>query len=102
MTFSLPLPSLSQIALGGPLFVVGWAGFYAVRAYLWPFFSPLRVVPGPEKSHWLKGNFGEIIAEPNTGDAERKWMAEFGPVLKFKALFNVYLFHSRRSPLSDV
>jgi hypothetical protein len=87
----LPFPSLSHIVLSGTLFVVGSACFYAV---LWPLFSPLRVVPGPDKPHWLKGHSGHIIAETNSGDSERKWMANYGHVIKFKAFFNVRFRHS--------
>ena len=89
MPLQLQLPPGSQIALGGTFVLVGWVTLHALRAYLSPLFSPLRVVPGPDKPHWFKGHFGSIATDTNTGDTERKWMAEFGPIFKFKAFFNV-------------
>jgi hypothetical protein len=94
---ALPLhfsfPSLHHSALVGTLFIVGYAGFDILRGFLRPFFSPLRVVPGPDKPHWLKGHFGQIAAETNSGDSERKWMADYGHVFKFKGFFNVCFRH---------
>ena len=86
------LPSPSQIALGGTVAataLVGWVALHTLRSYLSPLFSPLRVVPGPDEPHWFKGHFASIAADINTGDIERKWMAEFGHIFKFKAFFNV-------------
>src|SRR5258706_13713314 len=81
----------SHIALPGILALLGWAAFYFLRSYIRPLFSPLRVIPGPDKPHWLRGHFGQIIEDINTGDAEQKWMAQFGHTFKFKAFFSVSL-----------
>lgn len=88
---------ISHIALGGILALLGWPTFYILRAYIRPLFSPLRYIPGPDKPHWLRGHFGRIIEDTNTGDTEQKWFAQFGHTLKFKAFLNVSL---PNSPLS--
>jgi hypothetical protein len=93
LPFPFSFPSLHHIALVGTLFIVGCAGFYVLHAFLWPFFSPLRVVPGPDKPHWFKGHLGHMMAETNSGDSLRKWMADYGHVLKLKGFFNVRFCH---------
>ena len=92
MSLPLQIPSGTHVALGGTFVLVGWVAFHAFRAYVSPLFSPLRVVPGPDNPHWFKGHFGSVIAEPNTGDTERRWMAEFGHIVAFKAFFNVRIY----------
>jgi hypothetical protein len=89
MALPLPFsfPPLHHIALVVALFIVGCAALYILRAFLSPFFSPLRVVPGPDKPHWFKGHMD--ISEINSGDSRRKWMANYGHVFKLKGFFNV-------------
>lgn len=94
----MALSPMSHIALGSTLALLGWTAFSFLRAYISPLFSPLRVIPGPDKPHWLHGHFGRVIADTNTGDSERKWMAQFGHIYKFKAFFSVRLSFSSVHP----
>jgi hypothetical protein len=98
----MELSTMSHIALGSTLGLLGWTAFCFLRAYIRPLFSPLRVIPGPDKPHWLYGHFGRIISDTNTGDTEQKWMAQFGHVFKFKAFFSVRLPNLPRSLPSTV
>jgi len=82
---------MSRVALGSTLGLLGWTSFCVLRAYIRPLFSPLRVIPGPDKPHWLYGHFRQIKADANTGDTKQKWMAQFGHIYRFKAFFNVRL-----------
>jgi hypothetical protein len=93
MALSLPFscPSLHHVAVVVALFIVGCPGFYVLCAFLWPLFLPSRVVPGPDKPHWFKGHMD--MSETNTGDSERKWMAIYGHVFKFRGFFNVSFRH---------
>jgi len=85
------MSTITQIALGGTIALLAWPAFYFLRAYITPRFSPLTVVPGPDNPHWLRGHFGDIITDTNTGDSERRWLANSGHIYKFKAFFSVRL-----------
>ncbi|KAI0037005.1 cytochrome P450 [Vararia minispora EC-137] len=59
-----------------------------IRNAIRPYFSPLRIVPGPKSTHWLWGNMREILkADPS--EMHDRWEQEYGPVLKYKILMGV-------------
>ncbi|KAI0027118.1 cytochrome P450 [Vararia minispora EC-137] len=56
-----------------------------LRDVIRPYFSPLRTVPGPRPTSWLRGNLREIIkADPS--EMHDEWEQEYGPVLKYKVM----------------
>ncbi|KAJ7640464.1 cytochrome P450 [Mycena polygramma] len=52
------------------------------------FTSPIRHLPGPKSTHWFYGNMKEIFKAENSVMHEQ-WVKEFGPTLKYKALFGM-------------
>jgi hypothetical protein len=70
--------------------------FVAIRFRIRTYRSPLRsvrCVPGPRKSHWLKGSFVDI----QEGDAMRlleEWVKTYGHVLKYYSFLGVRFFPS--------
>ena len=66
--------------------------FVVIRFRIHAYRSPLRSVPGPRKTHWLKGNFVDV----QEGDAMRlqeEWAKTYGHVLKYYSFLGVrFLF----------
>ena len=62
--------------------------FMVIRFRIRAYRSPLRNVPGPRKTHWLKGNFPDV----QEGDALRlqeEWVKTYGHVLKYYTFLGV-------------
>jgi len=59
-----------------------------LRSTILPLLSPIRAVPGPDAPTWFFGNMKEIIAGgPN--EAQTKWHAQFGPIVRYKTMLSV-------------
>jgi hypothetical protein len=50
--------------------------------------SPLRSLPGPKTTHWLRGNFADV-AEPDSTRLQEEWVNTYGHVMKFYSAFLV-------------
>ncbi|KAH9965553.1 cytochrome P450 [Lactifluus volemus] len=48
--------------------------------------SPLRSLPGPKTTHWLRGNFADV-AEPDSTRLQEEWVNTYGHVMKFYSAF---------------
>jgi hypothetical protein len=59
--------------------------------------SPLRNLPGPEKAHWLSGDFVDV-QENDSSRLQEEWVTTYGHVMKYHSRFGVrsYSFHSIR------
>jgi hypothetical protein len=58
------------------------------RVVIHPYFSPMRILPGPAPTNWLFGNLKEVI-DADPAEMHEKWAKEFGPVLKYKVMLQV-------------
>ncbi|KZV62140.1 cytochrome P450 [Peniophora sp. CONT] len=81
---------IGQILSAFAAIIVVFAGkdlYQLIQGSLRPFFSPLRLVPGPPSDGFLLGNLRAIVeADPCT--LHEKWAKEYGPVVKYKMFLN--------------
>ena len=50
--------------------------------------SPLRSLPGPDKAHWLRGNFVDV-QESESSRLQEEWVNTYGHVMRYQARFGV-------------
>lgn len=50
--------------------------------------SPVNDVPGPESDHFLWGNLKQI-SDADAMVLHEEWVAKYGPIVKYKMMFNV-------------
>lgn len=82
---------IGQVLAAFVAVVVALAGkdiYHFIRGSLHPFFSPLRLVPGPRSQSLLMGNLRAII-DADPCELHAKWAQEYGPVIKYKGFVNV-------------
>ncbi|VDC06375.1 unnamed protein product [Peniophora sp. CBMAI 1063] len=56
------------------------------RTFIWPFFSPLRNVPGPAPQNWLYGTM-KLSRKIGPPIARTQWMQAHGPIFKDWSFF---------------
>ncbi|CAK4074756.1 unnamed protein product [Aphanomyces euteiches] len=61
-----------------------------------PALNPLRVLPGPQPSHWLFGSLAEILgmqwSAGHYPEPQLSWVKQYGGVFRFRALLEQRLF----------
>jgi hypothetical protein len=50
--------------------------------------SPLRNLPGPEKTHWLSGDFVGV-QETDSTRLQEEWVRTYGHVMRYHSRFRV-------------
>lgn len=65
-----------------------YISYVLMRRRISAYRSPLRNVPGPEKEHWIRGNFVDVF-EGDSTRLQEEWVRTYGHVLKFHASFGV-------------
>lgn len=97
---------LSQLLLSAGATVLAF-GLWKLAGLIYLHYkSPVRMIPGPKSSHWLYGNFKEIIhavskvlSLPATcvltpfiqenSIVHERWVEEYGPTFKYYGFLNV-------------
>ena len=79
---------LGVVALALFVTLVAVAHFMVIRFRIRAYRSPLRSVPGPRKTHWLKGNFPDV-QEANAMRLQEEWVKTYGHVLKYYSFLGV-------------
>ena len=75
---------LSALSVTYILFVLIYRRARAVR-------SSLQSLPGPKKSHWLRGNFVDV-QEADSWRLQEEWVRTYGHVMRYKARFGVRIY----------
>ena len=58
--------------------------------------SPLQNLPGPDKAHWLRGDFVDV-QEADSSRLQEEWVRTYGHVMKYHSRFGVRLYYSCHS-----
>jgi hypothetical protein len=87
--------SLSATSLLKPLAVLLLLRF-VYYSYLKPaFWSPLRHIPGPRRSHWFFGNALQLVGS-KTLYTLTSWAEQYGPVVSFEIAGKPRIVSTRR------
>ena len=82
---------IGQVLAAFVAVVIALAGkdiYQFIKGTFHPFFSPLRIVPGPPSNGFFMGNLRAII-DADPCELHEKWAKEYGPVVKYKVFVNV-------------
>ncbi|KAH9973118.1 cytochrome P450 [Lactifluus volemus] len=60
--------------------------YLLMRRRIREYRSPMRSIPGPKNTHWVKGNFVDV-PEVNSIRLQEEWVKTYGHVLKYHSFF---------------
>jgi hypothetical protein len=67
--------------------------YLLMRRRIREYRSPMRSIPGPKNTHWVKGNFVDV-PEVNSIRLQEEWVKTYGHVLKYHSFFGVRISFS--------